>query len=108
MKPILEVRAKPDCIVERGKCASGLRLEPPKASTAQISIGVKVLPRALLDIGFALAAPVFGALLDAAWPRAVVIGSAALLGMALLVAQAVTWFARGRSERVRTVGNPSA
>jgi MFS family permease len=52
-----------------------------------------------LDIGFALAAPVFGALLDAAWPRAVVIGSAALLGMALLAAQAVTWSALRNSSR---------
>ena len=61
-----------------------------------------------LDIGFALAAPVFGALLDAAWPRAVVIGSAALLGMALLAAQAVTWFGRGRSEGARAAGSSSA
>jgi MFS family permease len=61
-----------------------------------------------LDIGFALAAPVFGALLDAAWPRAVVIGSAALLGMALLAAQAVTWFGPGRSVGARAAGSSSA
>jgi predicted MFS family arabinose efflux permease len=44
-----------------------------------------------LDIGFALAAPVAGALMDARLPRGVLLGAAAGLGMALLAAQAVAW-----------------
>ena len=44
-----------------------------------------------LDIGFALAAPVAGALMDAHLPRGVLLGAAAGLGMALLAAQAVGW-----------------
>lgn len=44
-----------------------------------------------LDIGFALAAPVAGAFMDAQWPRGVLLGAAAGLGLALLAAQAVAW-----------------
>jgi MFS transporter, FSR family, fosmidomycin resistance protein len=43
-----------------------------------------------LDMGFALSAPVFGALMDAHQPSAVFLGAAGLLGLALLAAQAVT------------------
>ncbi|MBH9577727.1 MFS transporter [Inhella proteolytica] len=47
-----------------------------------------------LDIGFAVAAPVAGALLDAGSPRAVFWVAALALGLALLAAQAVTWASR--------------
>lgn len=49
-----------------------------------------------LDIGFALAAPVAGALMDAQLPRGVLLGAAAGLGMALLAAQAVAWASASR------------
>jgi MFS transporter, FSR family, fosmidomycin resistance protein len=44
-----------------------------------------------LDIGFALAAPLAGALMDAQLPRGVLLGAAAALVTALLAAQAVAW-----------------
>lgn len=44
-----------------------------------------------LDIGFALAAPVAGAFIDAGLPRGVLLGAAVGLGAALLAAQAVAW-----------------
>jgi len=47
-----------------------------------------------LDIGFALAAPMAGALLDAGSPRAVFWVAALALGLALLAAQAVSWAGR--------------
>ncbi len=47
-----------------------------------------------LDIGFAVAAPLAGALLDAGSPRAVFWVAALALGLALLAAQAVTWASR--------------
>ncbi len=49
-----------------------------------------------LDIGFALAAPVAGALLDAALPRGVLLAAAGGLGLALVAAQAVAWATRRR------------
>ena len=38
-----------------------------------------------LDIGFALSAPLFGLFLDHQWPAGVMLGAAALLGLALWV-----------------------
>ncbi len=52
-----------------------------------------------LDIGFALAAPVFGAVMDRHWPMGVLLGSAALLGLALATAQAVAWFTARSGQR---------
>jgi hypothetical protein len=49
-----------------------------------------------LDLGFALAAPIFGRLLDAGWPAAVFHGSALSLGAAVLSA---AWV--GRATRAR-------
>lgn len=53
-----------------------------------------------LDIGFALAAPVAGALLDAAMPRGVLLAAAGGLGLALLAAQAVAWATRRRAAQL--------
>ncbi len=53
-----------------------------------------------LDIGFALAAPVAGALLDAALPRGVLLAAAGGLGLALLAAQAVAWATRRRAAQL--------
>lgn len=50
-----------------------------------------------LDIGFALAAPLAGAFMDAKLPRGVLLGAAAALLAALLAAQAVAWFTRSES-----------
>ncbi|MBB5203829.1 MFS family permease [Inhella inkyongensis] len=50
-----------------------------------------------LDIGFSLAAPLAGLLLDAGWPRGVFWLAAAALGLALLAAQAVVWASARRS-----------
>lgn len=47
-----------------------------------------------LDIGFALTAPLAGALMDAHLPRAVFWTAAAALGLALLAAQTVRWVQR--------------
>lgn len=48
-----------------------------------------------LDIGFALSAPLFGLFLDHQWPAGVMLGAAALLGLALGSAQVVGRFSRG-------------
>lgn len=53
-----------------------------------------------LDIGFALAAPVAGALMDAALPRGVLLAAAGGLGLALLAAQAVAWATRRRAAQL--------
>jgi MFS family permease len=47
-----------------------------------------------LDVGFALAAPVFGWLLDHAPPQAVLLGSAATLGLGIVSAGFVGWSTR--------------
>lgn len=47
-----------------------------------------------LDVGFALGAPLAGALLDGQWPRGVLGLAAACLVLALLAAQAVAWATR--------------
>jgi MFS family permease len=47
-----------------------------------------------LDVGFALAAPVFGWLLDHAAPQAVLLGSAATLGLGIVSAGFVGWSTR--------------
>ena len=47
-----------------------------------------------LDIGFALSAPLFGLFLDHQWPAGVMLGAAALLGLALGSAQVVGRFSR--------------
>lgn len=50
-----------------------------------------------LDVGFALGAPLAGALMDGALPRAVLWLAAAWLGLALLAAQAVAFWTRRRA-----------
>jgi FSR family fosmidomycin resistance protein-like MFS transporter len=49
-----------------------------------------------LDVGFALAAPVFGWLLDHGAPAALFVGAAAALGMGVLSASLVAWRVRAR------------
>lgn len=58
-----------------------------------------------LDVGFALAAPVFGALLDRGWPGAIFLGAAAALAAG--VASALWVGARVAQPRTRAAGLPA-
>ena len=54
-----------------------------------------------LDVGFALAAPVFGWLLDHAAPNAIFLGAAATLGLGIVSAGLVGFSTRGRRAEVK-------
>lgn len=74
-----------------------------RASPAGASGRVYGLVYSGLDLGFALAAPIFGRLLDAGWPGAVFHGAALSLGLAVLSAAWVMRAGRGR----RPAGAPA-